>query len=254
MVRSLPGAAFFLDYDGTLTPIVSRPELAALSESTRATLSRLAKHRLVAVISGRGLADVRTLVGIDGLYYAGSHGFEIAGPGDTKPLTRQGTDYVSEIDDVEARLRGELGDIDGILLERKLFSVAVHFRLAPPRAEDTVSDLVDTILAQHPGLRATRGKKVVEIQPDLDWDKGRAVEWLLERLGIDPGLSLVIYVGDDLTDEDAFRALSGRGVGIVVREASPRETYADLALEDPEEVRVLLDSLAAIGDEESGIT
>ncbi len=247
MTAHVPRTAILLDYDGTLTPIVGRPELAKIDDATRDTVSQLAERYLVGVVSGRDLADVQSLVDLSGLYYAGSHGFEIAGPGGLHSLVEQGEDYLPVMDRVEEDLHDRLDDIEGVLVERKRLSLAVHFRLAPPEAEPTVSDAVDRLMSRYQGLRRSAGKKVIEVQPDIDWDKGRAVNWLMERLEVDPGNSLVIYIGDDLTDEDAFRTLRGRGVGIVVRDPTPRETHADLALDDPGEVRVLLEGLIGSG-------
>ena len=246
VITHVPRTLVFLDYDGTLTPIVERPELAKLDQAMRHTLSRLAERHTVAVISGRELNEVRSLVGLDGVIYAGSHGFEIAGPEGNDSLLERGEEYFSLIDEAEQLLRDRLSGLEGVLIERKRLSVAVHFRLAPPEAESVVSESVDEVMSRLRGLRRSAGKKVIELQPGIDWNKGKAVDWLLAWLGADPGVSLVIYIGDDLTDEDAFRALRGRGVGIVVRDPEPRDTYADLYLEDPDEVRVFLEALVAI--------
>jgi trehalose 6-phosphate phosphatase len=248
MTLHVPRTAIFLDYDGTLTPIVERPELAQIDEMTRETIARLAEHCLVAVISGRSLEDVRSLVGLENLYYAGSHGFEISGPKGMVSLLQQGEECLPVIDRVEEDLRDRLGQIEGVLFERKPFSLAIHFRLAAPDAELRVSGAVDEVMSRYQGLRRSGGKKVIEVQPGIDWDKGKAVEWLMERLGLDPGVSLIIYLGDDLTDENAFRTLQGRGVGIVVRDLAPRPTYADLALDDTEAVRVLLEEIMLTGN------
>ncbi len=104
-----------------------------------------------------------------------------------------------------------------------------------------VGNLVEALQAQHPDLRVLQGKKVSEFQPRIDWDKGRAVALLAERLGVP--LEGVLYIGDDVTDEDAFRAIAGSGIGILVNETD-RETAAQYRLDDPEEVRVFLERLA----------
>jgi trehalose 6-phosphate phosphatase len=210
-------------------------------------VSRLAERYLVGVVSGRDLGDVRALVGLSGLYYGGSHGFEIAGPGGLHTLVEQGEKYLPVLDKMEEGLHDRLDGIEGVLVERKRLSLAIHFRLASPETEPTVFEAVDRLMSRYQGLRRSGGKKIIEVQPDIDWDKGKAVTWLMERLLVDPGNSLVIYIGDDLTDEDAFRALRGRGVGIVVRDPTPRETHADLALDDTGEVRVLLEGLVGNG-------
>lgn len=232
--------AVFLDYDGTLSPIAPRPELATLPEPTREVLQRLAAHGPVAILSGRGREDVASLVGIDDLTYAGSHGFDIAGP----TLRREiGEGIPQRIEQASARLRDELAGLEGVLVEPKRFAVAVHFRQAREADLPRIEEVVDAIRAEHPDLRKVPGKKIFELRPDLDWDKGHALLWLLETLHLDRGEVVPIYVGDDVTDEDAFRVIEGRGIGVLVAE-EPRETAAAYSLRDPEEVRVLLERLA----------
>ena len=231
----------FLDYDGTLTPIVARPEQATLSDGMRATLARLAVRLPVAVVSGRDAAVVAGLVGIDGLAYAGSHGLDITGFGDGTPRHEAAREFVPQLDAAERELRRATAGAPGVLVERKRFSVATHVRLAAPAARAAAESVVERVGRAHPALRRERGKMVFELRPDIDWDKGRAVCWLLDALGRDR--SAALFIGDDLTDETVFQALSGRGVGIVVSEAE-RPTAADLRLANPGEVQTLLDRLA----------
>ncbi len=227
--------ALFLDYDGTLTPIVARPELAILSDQMRATLRNLAGRCTVAVVSGRDLPDVRKLVSVDNLFYAGSHGFDIAGPGGFATVSEHGAEYLPILDQAERELRKDLAAIEGSLVERKHLSIATHYRLVSDAEVPAVTAVVERVKAAHPELRKTDGKKVYELQPDIDWHKGKAVLWLLQKLGLDGDEVLPIYIGDDITDEDAFRALQGRGLGIIVRDAN-RPTAADYQLDDPVQV------------------
>ena len=231
----------FLDYDGTLTPIVARPELATLSAGMRETIGRLAARLPVAVVSGRDVAVVAGLVGIDGPAYVGSHGLDITGFGGGEPRREVARDFVPHLDAAEGELRRATARIAGVLVERKRFSVATHVRLAAPAARVRVESLVEQVARAHPPLRRERGKMVFELRPDIDWDKGRAVCWLLDAMGRDR--SSALFIGDDLTDETAFRALAGRGLGIVVSETD-RETAADLRVANPSEVRTLLGRLA----------
>ena len=231
--------AFFLDYDGTLTPIVERPEDAVLDPKTREALQRLAQRHPVAIVSGRDLEDVRARVGIEGLHYAGCHGFEIAGPrGNRLPgaAAAAAPQLAAAADQVAHDIRG----LPGVQLERKRFTLAVHYRRARDADVPAVRDAVARAQARHPALRVTSGKKVFELQPDVDWDKGRAVFWLIETLKLQEAMP--VYIGDDVTDEDAFRALAGRGVGIAVQEV-PRATAARYVLRDPAAVRGLLAAL-----------
>jgi trehalose-phosphatase len=232
----------FLDYDGTLTPIVSRPDQAVLMDSTRAILRTLVAKMPVAILSGRELKDVRKRVDIDAIVYAGSHGFDIAGP---RGLQRQeAKEFLSALDIAERELREKLDGITGTLIERKRFSIAAHYRNVSesdlPRLEQGVSE----IAARHRELRRIDGKKVYEFLPDVDWDKGEAVLWLLERLGLKYPDVRPVYIGDDRTDEDAFRALEQRGIGILVSE-EPRPTAAKYSLRDPAEVEHFLRELVA---------
>jgi trehalose-phosphatase len=232
--------AIFLDYDGTLTPIVSRPEQATLSISTRQILRELADLVPVAILSGRDLDDVRRLVDIDRIVYAGSHGFDIAGP---RGLRKQvATEFLSILDLAEKELKEKLAGISGALVERKRFSIAAHYRNVAESDVSKVEQAVNKVAADHGDLRRIDNKKIYELQPNIDWNKGKAVLWLLQALELDGVFS--IYIGDDLTDEDVFRALKERGAGIVVNK-QPRLTAARYALNDPVEVERFLRDLSA---------
>lgn len=237
--------AVFLDYDGTLTPIVERPELAVMSDDMRATLKALADRCTVLVISGRERGDVEQLVGLDSITYAGCHGFDIAGPKGTEIQHEEGAGYVPVIAQAARELYGRLASIEGVIVENKTYAVAVHFRMV--RAEDVgrIEHIVDSVLAQHPLLRKTRGKKVFELRPNMNWDKGRAVLWLLDTLGLNEADAVPLYIGDDVTDRDAFKALRGKGISILVAEQR-QPTCADYRLSDTVEVRIFLNELAAV--------
>ena len=229
--------AVFLDYDGTLTRIVSHPEDAWLSDSMRQTLRSLAARVPVAILSGRDLDDVRGRVHVDGIVYAGSHGFDIAGAGG---LRRElGAAYLAVLDAAESELREALDEIPGAQLERKHFSVAAHYRNVNENEAFKVALAVDAVTAKHRELRKMGGKKVYELLPDIDWNKGKAVLWLLETLGLERRNVLPIYIGDDRTDEDAFRAIEKRGVAILVSE-QPQITAASYWLNNPEDVELFL--------------
>ena len=146
------------------------------------------------------------------------------------------------------KLRPLLERIPGARLERKRYAVTAHFRGVADDRIDDVEMAVASVAAANPDLRVTGGKKVLELRPDVAWDKGLAIRWLLETQGLDAPDVLPIYVGDDETDEDGFRALGRGGIGIVVRgESDDRTTRALFALGRPDDVPDLLDRLAAIG-------
>jgi alpha,alpha-trehalase len=235
--------AVFLDYDGTLTPIVERPDLAVLGEDARERVGRLAERIPVAVISGRDLDDIRELVALENVYYAGSHGFHVSGPGGWSESYEDAKEIPAIVPETAAELRDALREIDGVLVEPKSFAVAVHYRQANPDSVPSIEAAVDEILARYPKLKKSRGKKVFELRPALEWDKGRAVSWLLEAMGRTRNEVLPIYIGDDVTDEDAFTALKGWGIGIFVAQDA-YGTAAEYALADPQEVTRFLDRLA----------
>lgn len=236
--------ALFLDYDGTLTPIVDRPEMATLSDDMRSLLANLAQRSTLAIVSGRDLADVRQMVDLDELVYAGSHGFDIAGPGGLKRQHEEATRSLPDLDAAEEALRERLRDARGAFVERKRFALAVHYRLAAEGDVPQIEQAVDAARREHPQLRKKRGKKIFELQPDVEWDKGRAVLWLREALGVDRPHVTTVYIGDDVTDEDAFRAVldSGVGFGIIVATRAP-ETSAQYFLRDCGEVQQFLAAL-----------
>jgi alpha,alpha-trehalase len=210
----------------------------------RAVIEGLARRSTVAVVSGRDLQDVRGHVGIESIFYAGSHGFDIAGPDGWRREAEQAVAMLPILDRAEEELGAALGSIPGARVERKRFAIAVHYRQAAEGDIPAIEETVDRVQATHQELRKTGGKKVFELRPRIDWHKGKAVLWLLETLGLELSQVVCIYIGDDVTDEDAFRALRGRGIGIVVGDES-RRTAADFALRDPDEVRRFLEVLLA---------
>ncbi|MFH1783696.1 MAG: trehalose-phosphatase [bacterium] len=235
---------FFLDYDGTLTPIVSRPELAVMNEEMRNVVRELSKKHMVAIVSGRMREDVENLVGIKELLYAGSHGFDIKGP-DFSLVEPRVKDIIPVIDDVIKYLKDKLKGLEGVLIEEKKFSVAVHYRLANEKDLPQIKSVVDDVIASHKELRLMSGKKVFEILPDIDWDKGRAIRWIMEALNLSFGDVCVTYIGDDVTDEYAFRAVRTRGCAVLVSDTK-RASAADFRLSSPDEVKKLFQDIIKI--------
>lgn len=227
--------ALFLDYDGTLTPIVEDYRKADISDEMVQEIRRTAERHPTAIISGRDLDDVRSRVGLEQVFYAGSHGFDIAGPGGVHDRPEQAESFLPPMDAAEKELADPVARIPGAEIERKTFSIALHFRKVADEDVETLEQAVDDVVERHSKLRKGRGKKVFEIQPRAEWDKGRAVQWLLDNTRLGEDHAMPLYIGDDLTDEDAFGALAGRGVSIVVR-GGDRVTTADYALADPDDV------------------
>ncbi len=231
-------AAVFLDYDGTLTPIVARPELAILSEEMRAAVRRLARLCTVAVISGRDREDVERLVGLEQLVYAGSHGFDIAGPGELRIEHDEGATFSAAVERAAGTLREALAPIGGALVEPKRFAVAVHYREVSTEDLPAVEAAVGRVLEAVPELRRTHGKKVLELRPRLDWNKGKAVLWLLEALDLNRPEVVLSTI-----QRTRIRALAGRGVGIFVGHPDT-ETAAAHRLHDVDAVRRFLDAMS----------
>lgn len=212
-----------------------------MHDAMRRAVRRLAELTPVAVISGRDRADVETLVDLPELIYAGSHGFDIRGP-DLRREHEGGQAALPELDDALETLSRELAEVKGAQVERKRFAVAVHYRNVGEELVEQARRAVERFAAGHPKLRLRGGKKIFELQPDIDWHKGKAVLWLLEVLKLDSEDVLPMYLGDDVTDEDAFAAIKDRGIGIVVGDDT-LPSHAGYWLADTDEVQRFLEAL-----------
>lgn len=261
----------FLDYDGTLSPIVDDPDRAFMSADMRSAVKSVAKYFPTAIISGRSRDKVYELVGLTELYYAGSHGMDIMLPDrDTEPTNHSGcikstdllgkevnlfqpaSEFLPMIDEVFRTLVENTKDIEGAKVENHKFCTSVHYRNVDEKSWPIIAQRVHDILNSYPRLRLTHGRKVLEVRPVIDWDKGKAVEFLLESLGLSNSPDVVpIYVGDDRTDEDAFKVLrsESRGYGIIVSTV-PKESKAFFSLRDPSEVKKFLEALVRMKEQE----
>ena len=213
--------ALLADFDGTLAGFADTPDAVALPSEIRAALARIAgvPRVKIGIVSGRSLSDIRLRVGLDDIAYAGNHGLQIAGPGWawTHPEADQARDVVGACcRRLERRLRG----IPGAWVEDKGLTAAVHYRRTPHRLEETVRIAVHEEIARAPSgaLVVRPGKHVLDIRPDVSWDKGAAVRWMLSRWFGEtwPPSACVVYAGDDKTDEDVFEALPDPAVTVKV--------------------------------------
>ncbi len=234
---------FFLDYDGTLTPIVERPDMAQISSRMREVTEELSRKYPVAIVSGRMRQDVQNLVGIKGLFYAGSHGFDIKGP-DFEIIQPKAEEVIPLIEKAIEKLRSQLANIEGVIIEEKKFSVAAHYRLVKNKDEvDKVKEAVNSIVsASSDDLRLLSGKKVFEILPNMEWDKGKAIRWIIDSMKVDWENTSIIYIGDDTTDEYAFSAIRTRGTGILVSDRE-KNSLAHFRLDSPEQVKELFERI-----------
>ncbi len=221
--------AIFLDYDGTLAPIVKDPAKARIPQSARTAVRALLEKAPVAIVSGRSAIDVRDFLGLSGVVYAGSHGQEISFPDDTRFENPGSLEHLGALDKAERLLTEGLADAGGIHIERKPFAIAVHTRRAASEFERVRAGEMATEIGASSGLVVRPGKEVYELRPNVDWHKGRAIEYLLGRLeGHIP-----LFIGDDETDEDGFSSvLKKGGVAIIVADDAERRTLAEFKLKD----------------------
>jgi alpha,alpha-trehalase len=234
---------FFLDLDGTLARITERPDLVELPSTTRDVLSRLLARYVVCLISGRGLEDLRRVVGLDSAYYAANHGYEIVGPPGSGILLEVGAVHRDTVEMMATRLQDALAPIDGAVIEDKGLSVAVHYRLVPTEERPAMDRIVKGVIGSFSSVRVLEGKLVYDLLPPGTWDKGHATTWLLERLGCSQDDACPVCLGDDITDEDMFTAVDDWGVSVVVGDRD-RPTRASYWLRDGSEAAAFLEAFA----------
>jgi trehalose 6-phosphate phosphatase len=239
-IRAAPHVLLGCDFDGALAPVFDSPAAATLSNEVRAPLADLAAggRVTVVVVSGRSAADVRGRADVPGLIVAGNHGLELAGPGweFVDPAVAESGPAVSQL---AGNLERAVEAIPGVAVEDKGLSVTVHYRHAAPAQCQAVRAAVHGVLsnASHPFV-LTAGRKCFDIRPRVYWNKGEAVKWLLARVGQTD--ALVVFVGGDPTDEDAFAALP---TGVTVRVGCGPETLARYHVDGPDGVRKFLEWL-----------
>ena len=235
----------FLDFDGTLTFIRRDPKKVKLSVATARILKQLASMKAVsiAVISGRGLSDIRKRVGVAGIVYAGNHGLEIKAPG-LRHVVPEVLKAKKTIQEISGRLKKEYRSFEGVYIEDKGLTLSVHFRMVDKRRLKEAERIFKNIIgAREAGGKVitTGGKKVWEVRPPVKWDKGKTARYLLgqERKKV-KGRTIPFYIGDDRTDEDAFRLLRRSGYTVKVGRKDRQPTFADYYLNDTREVRKFL--------------
>ncbi|KAK7848345.1 putative trehalose-phosphate phosphatase j, partial [Quercus suber] len=231
----------FLDYDGTLSPIVNDPDRAYMSDA------------------------VFQFVRLNNIYYAGSHGMDISTPSvslyygnhkhQTGTIDEKGNDMVNfcpaqeflpRIQTIKVMLQEITRGIKGAMVEDNKFCLSVHFRCVNEDNVVVLKEKVESAMKSYKDFRISEGKEVMEIRPNINWDKGLALQYLLDTLGFENSSEVLpIYIGDDKTDEDAFKMIKsiGRGFPIVVS-STPKETEALYSLRDPIEVMSFLIRLA----------
>ncbi len=230
----------FLDFDGTLVPIVETPDKAILPEEVRTLLREITNspRAKVAFISGRTVGDIKNRIGLKNAIYSGNHGLEIEGPKiKFEPVVTPR--FRKVLEKIRASLKVKTSSLKGVLIEDKGLSLSLHYRLAEKKQISQIKTIFHEVVILplvKNKIRIKCGKMVLEVRPPVDWDKGKVVLWLLARQAFVSKAAQVmpIYIGDDITDEDAFKALNKKGLAIFVGE--PQKSYAQYYLKDPNEV------------------
>ncbi|MFQ5867843.1 MAG: trehalose-phosphatase [bacterium] len=236
----------FLDFDGTLTPIVDRPEEAELSPEMEGILKLLAKEKefRVAIISGRSLSDLKERIKIRNIIYVANHGLEIE-KRRKRFIYPEASKSIRTMRELKKILKAKLGSIRGTILEDKRVGLAIHYRLVKssylPELKRVVGQIFRPFMEKGK-IRIAYGKKVLEARPPIIWDKGKAASMLLDSFKQEKPIS--VYLGDDRTDEDAFSALDGKGITVFV--GRPRKSKAKFFLKNVGEVGVFLNRLSTL--------
>ncbi|QCE02579.1 trehalose-phosphatase [Vigna unguiculata] len=256
----------FLDYDGTLSPIVDDPDKAYMSDVMRAAVREIAYCFPTAIVSGRCKDKVYEFVKLRNVYYAGSHGMDISTPSGSSKCEDQkhqikGVDekgnhvvhfhpakeFLPTIQEIIKVLKENIRRIKGSMIEDNMFCVTIHYRCVKNEEDISVlREMVESTMKSYPSFHISSGRKVMEIRPNVNWDKGCALMYLLDTLGFDNFNNVLpIYLGDDRTDEDAFKVIRhiGQGFPIVVSSIA-KETQASYSLRDPSDVLAFLIRLA----------
>jgi len=215
-IRSRKNLLFLLDYDGTLTLIAPTPRQASLSPQTKLVLRRLSRKSNVtlAVISGRALVDLKRMVGLRHVAYAGNHGLELwwHNRRRTVKIPRTLKKALSEVERILSKVGREF---DGVIMENKGLSLSLHYRLVRANGLTHLKkEFWNHVMpfVRSGTIRVVKGKRVFEVRPNVPWTKGHAALWFMKKLA-SPSC-LPIYIGDDQTDEDAFSVLKS---GITIR-------------------------------------
>ncbi len=240
----------FLDYDGTLAPIAARPDKAILPRKTKTLLADLSRARFfkVAVISGRSLKDIKRRIGLPGIIYVGNHGLEIAGDGLHKEY-KVPRGYSTVLKKLKARLLRDLSGIPGVIIEDKGLVLTIHYRMARAGARGIIFKTISDVFKSsglYKAFKIALGKKIFEIKPRDGFDKGKAAGWLLNQrvFPLSKKPARCIYIGDDITDEDAFLYLRGKALTVSVGKKS--RSVAGYYLRDTSEVTMFLERLLTL--------
>ncbi len=231
----------FLDFDGTIAPIAPTPDKVKIPPEIISILEKLSEyeHVFTAIITGRSIENVSEVVNLKNIHYAGNHGLEISGVKRTE-IVPNAAQIVRSIKKISDDLNKVLLTVPGAWVENKSLTASVHYREVPVSHVPELNRLVGEITAHYIDrglIKLTRGKKVIEIRPNIKWHKGKAVTWMLKNIAKKRATN--IYIGDDETDEDVFKILNS-AITIKVTRDSKMKTDARYFVNNPTEVRYFL--------------
>lgn len=233
----------FLDYDGTLTPIVDDYKAAFLSDDMRELIKDISENCPTAIITGRDLQDIKDLVRLDRMHYAGSHGFEMVGPDGFVFENEEAQKSLKKIADAARQIKDRTAHIQGVKFEKKKFALAVHYRKVSEGQTEEVKKIVYDTIRQYPEIKTGKGKKVIELKPNLNWHKGKSLRVLFDTMANkNRENNFIFYIGDDITDEDAFFEIIDDGIGILVGDHG-QKTFASFHVEDVDQVKAFIQKL-----------
>ncbi|MHB8904681.1 MAG: trehalose-phosphatase [Melioribacteraceae bacterium] len=245
ILESHKGIILFLDYDGTLVPIKQTPSLAVLPKSMNELLNRLANKRKIktVLISGRSHSDLKSLIHIQNIMIVSNHGFRISAK-KTNWVHHKLNKYLPSLKKIARSIKKELNNFAGALVEDKELTLTVHFRKVENHSVPSLKKIIFGLVHKHPDkFITTLGKKVIEVRPNIDWHKGKAVLKILTMFRNHNKKYSVIYIGDDKTDEDAFEVLHD---AITIRVGHKNNSLAKYYLNNIREVQLFLNKIESL--------
>lgn len=242
----------FLDFDGTISEIVEDPSEARPVSGVTEIISKLAERMPVCIITGRDTPVIRNLIKLPHIYYSGCHGFEISGPGNYHFDLKEARELIPLFDEAQDYFSHEFDLLEGIVIERKKFGLAFHYRKI--HDEKTVNEIVQKVqdyCQGHQEFKLKPGEEVIEMLPNIDWDKGKSLQKLYDVLKLSRSELPPLYFGDGQTDEDAFREMLTWGEPVLVG-AQQKPTLARHHLNGPKETKRFLEKILSTLENRSG--
>jgi trehalose 6-phosphate phosphatase len=234
-----------LDFDGTISEITNTPDKAIPLKGIEEALNLLSAFIPIAIVSGRDLQNLRQRISLKNIFYSGSHGFEILEPGGKVYFPGKGMKFMEVLEHIQGQLKTALCNISGALIEEKKFSIAVHYRQCKEMDKGKLIEITSLLLKKIPELKIIKGKQVLEIIPNSLCNKGSAIGFIMCLINHEVQ-HFPIFIGDDITDEDAFRLFqNGHGIGVIVK-GRKGKTTAGYSLQNTLEVKEFLEKLSLL--------